>query len=125
MLLSGHERTTAAAEMEWQRVKNYIVFLHAGRPNLFQYELVLILVIHWYLLGSLSLADWNIRRLGDVGSMPNTGHHCCCSYRWCTIIDDSGYSEEQTEKGSGPLPHSYSAPHIEDVVIVVALEEEG
>ena len=66
-------------EAEWRRVKNFVVFLHTGRPNLSNITVLwlVLLIFNQYLLfdvllGGLSSADWSVRMLGGGGSMPTT-----------------------------------------------------
>ena len=58
--------------MEWRRVKNFVVFLHAGSFGvLFSRLIGLNDAVHIF-SGGLSVADWSVRRLGGGGSMPAT-----------------------------------------------------
>ena len=57
-------------EAEWRRAKNFVVFLHTGRPNRSpSYDFHHVFHIS---VGGLSSADWSVRRLGGGGggSMP-------------------------------------------------------
>ena len=60
-------------EEQWRRVKNLVVFLHTGRPNLLFICMIEMKPFYAILLGGLSSADWSVRRLGGGGSMPTTG----------------------------------------------------
>ena len=58
-------------ETEWRRVMNFVVFLHAGKPNLVDYCHCAV-GLELCFLGGLSSADWSVRRLSGGGSMHNT-----------------------------------------------------